>query len=117
MFGRAVGCALVESLACDYPAAWNAYRRRWRLFLGSWIGLLPACLLVGVPLSGLIGSRMPFVVVAVAGMIAMTVSTGLVILWRCPRCGNRFHRKGTLSNCWARRCLHCGLLKRSAKTS
>ena len=94
-----------------YARAWNDYRRRRALFWTGFLGFIPAEALIGVPLGRLIGSDVPFLVIAI-GSIALFLFAGLRLFnFRCPSCGKRFFMRGFAYNQFARRCLHCGFPK------
>jgi hypothetical protein len=102
----------LDSVEVSFPKAWKRYRLLWWMSWGSWLGLFPIELLIGVPLCLLFGSSLPFNLIAVTLMTTFVVGGLCMGFWQCPRCLNDFHRRGVRSNFLARRCLHCGLRKR-----
>jgi hypothetical protein len=103
----------MDSVASDYPDAWRTYRIRWWLWMGAWLGIFPLELFLGAPLGLLFHSPLPFNVIAVLAMASFVIGGLLVLFWPCPRCGNQFHQSGIWTNALARKCMHCGLRKRS----
>ena len=102
-------------------AAWDEYRRRRREF---WMTVCVWPLLL-VPL-GLIedflaghgygrSSLVTFFVVVVPPLACVAIAHLRVMNWRCPNCGRRFHVCWWYGNAFARRCVHCGLPKWTAK--
>ena len=102
-----------DSVATRYPAAWAEYKKRLRRMMFTWVAILPAELLVGLPLSWAFGSNFPFLVIAVPALGAFFVAAVRYSDWPCPRCGMPFHRTFFRNWTFARRCLHCKLPKRT----
>jgi hypothetical protein len=44
-----------------------------------------------------------------AWLALVAISSGFVVLSKCPRCNSLFHTTMLWGNCWARKCIHCGL--------
>ena len=106
-----------------YAAAWARYRRASRAFWILFVLFLPALALVGRAVrSSTPGGRAVIFGTAIAWMIAFTVAGYYTGNFSCPRCGQPFFRRfddrpwrqSWIRNPFARKCLHCGLPKRSA---
>jgi hypothetical protein len=87
----------VPSLAFTYPDRWRSYRRRWWLRWGSFLGLIPTELVVGVPLSKALNSDAPFIGVGFIGMACSCAARE-----RTPsrgRCGRSFEPACRAADC------------------
>jgi hypothetical protein len=103
----------------EYSYEWAELRKlRRRIFRVAIAGVAVAALVsvIGV-LRGTIARALGVIlfVAWVAVLIRFFVTLGEYSYWSCPRCGEPFHDKirwfGRWNNPFARRCLHCGLLK------
>lgn len=99
--------------APSYEEQWKDYRRRRRWFWIAFLGYLPGVPLIGMPLGYLFSSEKAVMVVAIAWMAAIAITSYRAGAWRCPRCGETYFAKPWISNPLARRCLHCKLPKYS----
>src|SRR5258708_4392741 len=104
----------MPSLVQTYPKQWKNYRYCWWLHHGSFLALIPAEILIGLPLSYLTGSQAFIGLVWVVAMLGGIVGSYRLKNWQCPRCGYFFHQEGGWCNIWSRRCLNCGLPKRDS---
>ncbi len=112
---------MAATVAEEYRAKWQQYRRqewaRWLLL----VGIVPV-LWASYTVHGLVGfpdsevgepsllqlTHLPFAALYV--IIALNNASRLLV-WRCPRCGEPFHRSRTKWSVFARHCLHCQLPK------
>ncbi|OPY67786.1 MAG: hypothetical protein A4E57_02105 [Syntrophorhabdaceae bacterium PtaU1.Bin034] len=60
----------------SYETEWNDLKKRWRLFWLAFLGYLPGTLIIGYPLSKLLRSETPVLVVAVTWM-ALFLASGI----------------------------------------
>jgi hypothetical protein len=101
--------------------AWDEYRRRRRAW---WLALFlfPLWLVPGGMIQHVLAghgyranSGLTFLAVVVPPMACLLVAHLRLIFWPCPLCGRSFHVSWWYGNAFARRCVHCGLPKWSAK--
>jgi hypothetical protein len=96
--------------------AWDEYRRRRRMFLWTHL-LLPLWVSGAIVLEFFAGREFPrtglvtFVAVLLPPMACLMFAYLRWIFWPCPSCGRPFFLTWLGNNCFARRCLHCGLPK------
>ena len=90
---------------------WSSLRRRERVGIGLAVVFIPGTIVLGWPLSEVLGSEIAFLGVALAWM-AMIL---FVVFWcgsfRCPRCKNPFYWNWGYQGSYARKCAYCGLPK------
>ncbi len=83
------------------------YAARWRVYAAwtsvSWLLLLAW---LAYPLS-----PRPSLLMLVVWALVFQITSIVSVLWRCPRCRNRFFWSGLRKNPFASKCLHCGLPK------
>jgi hypothetical protein len=99
----------ITSVERNYPQEYKEYP--W-LRAGTFVPyllLLPATLIIAVPLCMLSDSSVPGFIVFIIIAIPFLVFGRRLARWQCPRCGNCFHSNGYLGIIPARRCLNCGL--------
>lgn len=101
------------STAVDaYLVAWADLRkRRTRRFI-AFFALVPVGGGLGLLADAELRRLLPFepaLLVAVPMMACLAALIVHVALFRCPRCGMEFHRRGLAGIWWARRCMHCGI--------
>ena len=99
-----------------YFDSWGDYRRRVRLFYGSWLGGLLLPFLFTATFARVLGPVFPILgyVLGFAWLVAIVVSGVRLAAWRCPHCHNWFFARRLDRNPFARACLHCGLPKWAA---
>jgi hypothetical protein len=91
--------------------AWDDYRARARLFWLTVLGLIPAAVVIGLPLGALFQSGIPFAVVGIAWMAFFAVAGARLFRFPCPPCGGTFFCTPWRRNLFAGQCLHCRLPK------
>jgi hypothetical protein len=102
----------------EFVLAWNDYRRRRRWSFGVWLGgFLFLALLVGLLSSRSLLNDLVFWVLGLTWIVAFLVADIRLACFRCPRCHHMFFWGLWYSNPFARKCLHCGLLKWSNSDS
>jgi hypothetical protein len=101
----------------DYSTAWRDLSRRQLIFWAAFLSFVPGGivigLVVGLPLSALIGVSPDyfFYPVAISWMLIFSIAAQRVVKFRCPRCHQFFFAKWWCRNAFARKCVHCGLAK------
>jgi len=99
----------------DYKDQWDDYRRRNRIVIALFLGFIPGVLILGFPLTKLLKSEIPFYAVALTWM-AMTAGAWIrLILFRCPRCRERFMMNKYFVVASGRKCPYCGLKRYEGK--
>ena len=93
-------------------------RSRQRSIWVAWAAVIPAELIIGIPLSKFLSSSVPFTAVGLIALGAFAASGIAVGRFRCPRCGKLFtarvKKETVFDDMWYRnpftsKCLHCGL--------
>lgn len=101
----------------EYKTQWNDYRKRSRIVFALFLGYIPGVFILGFPLTKLLKSEIPFYIVALTWM-ATTVGAWIhLILFRCPRCRERFMMNKYFVVASGRKCPYCGLKKYDGKTA
>lgn len=101
----------------DYAPAWRDLRNRKLILIGLLFGYIPGVLIlffaIGLPVSALTGIHPDYFFYAFAGawMMAFMIAGRRVGYFPCPRCGKWFFAKWWYRNPFARKCVHCGLIK------
>lgn len=95
----------------DYSSAWHDYGRRRRWFWGVYLGGFFGIAGLGLLFSNSPAGDLVFAVLAPVWMIGFVVTTFRCQFFGCPRCHQRFFGTWLYNNPFARRCVHCGLLK------
>jgi len=100
-----------EDINEEYVAAWNDLKRRWRLFLFFFLSFVPLGGGIGIALSSLFHSDIPFTVVGGAWFLAAPISNIYLYTFRCPRCKKPFLLKigASFHDPFKPRCAHCGI--------
>jgi hypothetical protein len=98
-----------EREADPYLVAWDKYRRRrkqmWIVFF-SWPWVAGFALTLYCKVTGASeGEAFPFIALPI-GLFAFAV-LNVLSSFKCPHCGEPFHRKGAFHNGFTRRCLNC----------
>jgi len=97
--------------AAGYGALWTDYRRRrWCCIAMCVVVPFALMLLMRVPRFQSFSEPATFACVGAAGS-SWFVSYLWMMLWRCPKCRNRFFRTPHRNLPFTRKCLHCGLPK------
>jgi hypothetical protein len=91
--------------------------RRWRKHVWLiWLGYLPIVVSIVMLLKSMgVDDSVAGPWVALPYMMLFAAAGIRVGQARCPRCGNRFHRRALWGNVWTRSCLHCRLPLRPSK--
>jgi hypothetical protein len=105
--------------ATSYSNAWRSYRWWSRAFWLSFVLFLPGVASADRVLRPLPGGANATLAVVFAWMLAFLVFGYKKFNFECPRCGELFFRKfddrpyrmDWEHKPWARRCMHCSLLK------
>lgn len=99
-------------LAGYYAAAWQRHRRwSWAFWL-LFLGFVPGAPLLTVGLGRVFHSEGLFLPITLGWMAAVGIAGACRSSLRCPRCGERFFRRGRqYRNEFARKCVNCGLPK------
>lgn len=95
----------------NFAESWRQYHKRRNLLLLAFFGFLPVVVLVELFAYDVFGNDTPAFVAAVGWMAFFAVAGIRFLTFRCPRCGKWFFSKGWYHSMFARRCLHCSLLK------
>ncbi|RKI03448.1 hypothetical protein D7Y04_00165 [Corallococcus sp. AB038B] len=97
-------------MASSYREQWKDLRRRGRRVLVGFL-LFPLVPVVGQALHGRPGGSRILLAFVLGSMLFTVVSSIRAILFRCPRCRERFFIDGPYRNSFTRKCLRCGLPK------
>jgi hypothetical protein len=95
----------------DYTSRWEDYRKRRLWFFGAWLGGLLIAYVLGISLTALLHSELPFPVMGGVWMLSFIVTSLRLSYFRCPRCNEWFFSTFFSHNPFASRCVHCGLPK------
>jgi membrane protein DedA with SNARE-associated domain len=90
---------------------WSEYRKWRNISLFALVGYVPIVFGVGVLSMRLFDTFTPAFVLAFAWMAFVVIVGNICLRFPCPRCGKAFFAKWWYYNGFARRCVHCGLLK------
>ena len=105
---------LVYDLMSNYDQAWKEYKWRRNQVWIAFFCMLPVVGTVGYLANKFQYTRIDLAEIAAIAMMALFGVTGLRFnLWKCPRCGKRFHMKSGFVSFETKRCCHCGLPKYS----
>jgi hypothetical protein len=95
----------------DYSCQWSDYSRRRWWFFGAWFGGLLISYVVGISLTTVLRSELPFAIMGCGWMLSFIVTYFRLLYFKCPRCHEWFFRTFFWRNPFAQRCVHCGLPK------
>lgn len=99
-------------IAGPCAAMWQRHRRRSWTFWLLLLGFVPGAPLLAVWLGRLFHSESLFLPTTLGWMAAVGIAGACRSSLRCPRCGERFFRKGRqYRNEFARKCVNCGFPK------
>jgi len=101
----------------DYINQWKDFRKRNRIVIALFIGYIPGVLILGFPLMKLLNSETPAYIIVVTWMVALVWAWIHLILFRCPRCGERFMMNRYFVVASGRKCPYCGLSKYEEKSA
>src|SRR5687767_1371371 len=95
-----------------YAATWKRHRQRSWVFWLLLLGFVPGAPLLAGWLGRVFHSDSLFLPIVLGWMFALGVAFACRTSLRCPRCGQRFFRRGReYRNEFARKCVNCGLRK------
>jgi hypothetical protein len=95
----------------DFTDPWEEYRKRRNLALLAGLGFLPVLFVVLRATERQPHEATAGIVIMIAWLAFMIVTSIRCERFRCPRCGKWFFARAFYHNAFARRCLHCGLPK------
>lgn len=101
----------------DSAGPWQEYRKRRNLALFAFLGYMPVVFAFAVVTIRLFHTTTPAFIAAFSWMIFYAVASMRFSSFKCPRCQKWFFAKWWYHNGFARRCVHCGLLKYAPLTS
>lgn len=101
----------------DYKKQWDDYRKRNRIVIALFVGYIPGVALLAIPLVKFLKSEIPFYIIALSWMVAIGWAWIRLILFRCPRCGDRFMMNKYFVVASGKKCPYCGLQKYEEKSA
>ncbi len=94
----------------NYQREWENYRVINRNFLFLCVGFFVLVLLTEL-IGKTIGKQTFYLyILLIYGLIVFYFSIKLKF-WKCPECGEHFHKRSILGWMFSKNCLHCGLPK------
>jgi hypothetical protein len=98
----------------DYSGAWRRLHRLWVAQTLLWLLFLPLIALLVIALRQSTAVQVPIIIVGLAWILAIMVTSFRGASFRCPRCAKLFFIKGLLAKGLFTRekdrvCAHCGL--------
>jgi hypothetical protein len=98
----------------DYSSQWHHYRvlnRTGMIAFAAFLAVLPISI-AAQHLGHLdwVSTKRLFTIFGVAALLSLWAVLLAIVLWRCPRCHERYSRRSLLSvHSLGRECVHCGL--------